>query len=80
MTKKIYITFCNSDNVWNKKLNYAIECSNAEDAIKVGMDINSCTCFKNVRMNRCSRLKKGTKVLSSNSYRYDFDGDNSFAD
>lgn len=80
MTKKIYITFCDNGNVWNKKLNYAIECSNAEDAIKIGMDINSYACFKNVRMNRCGRLKKGMKVLSSDSYRYDFDGVNSFAD
>ena len=78
MTKKIYITFCNSDNVWYKKLNYAIECSNEEDAVRVGMDINSYACFKNVRINRCGRLKNGTKVMTSDNYRYDFDGGNSF--
>lgn len=80
MTKKIYITFCNSDNVWNKKLNYAIECNNEEDAIKVGMDINSYACFKNVCINCCGRLKKDTKAFSSDSYRYAFDGGNSFVD
>ena len=79
--EKIYITFCDTHNVWNKILHYAIICDNEKQAMDIAMDINSYACFKNVRFNRSGRFNnKDIKFIDANNYRRVFDGGNSFID
>lgn len=79
--KKIYITFYNNNNVFDRKLNYAIICNNVNQAIDIAMDINSYACFKNVRINRSGKFnKKDIEFIKADEYRQFFDGGISFVE
>ena len=71
---KVYVTFCDKNNVFNKKFRYAIECDTNDKALDDALDINSYACFQNVRLNNCGRFVKNTKILNCENYRKFFGG------
>ena len=68
--KKIYVTYTHVSLVGGGETRFAVMCENDNQAAEVGMDLNSRTDVKNVRINRSGRglPKESSKIFFFSEY------------
>lgn len=66
---EIYVTYRWRLMNGNKSELKAVECSTKEQAQEVALDLCSIVGIKNVRINHCGRLPKGTTVIKFENYK-----------
>ena len=62
----IYVTF-NDDTIYDKR-RVAVECETEEQAHEVALDLNSMEGVKNIRLNRCGKLRKHFVIFDYQDY------------
>lgn len=68
--KKTYVTYTRVSGLSGNETRFAVMCENDNQAAEVGMDLNSRTDVKNVRINRSGRgiPKENSKIFFYNEY------------
>ncbi len=66
---KIYVTYRWRLMNGNQSELKAVECSTKEQAQETALDLCSIVGIKNVRINYCGRLRKGTTIVKFENYK-----------
>lgn len=67
----MYVTFQIAyHHFWQrwKTVRYAVKCPNEKIALEVASDINSIDGISYLRLNRCGKINKNCRVISSEDY------------
>jgi hypothetical protein len=67
--KKMYVTYHWLEMYGNRSNTKAIECANNEQLCEVASDVVSLHGIRNVRINFCGKLPKGTDIINYEQYK-----------